>query len=364
MNGNRTRLFRGHNPARQPLRYHRQEPGRAGIIHFVLVFSDGLAVIDDALGIPRIEGCLPPHVPVPKPGPCPGTKRGPRSAVKQAVKKATATPKKKPAAKTPPAPSGPQSRRKPGRNIEAAMKKQFGKRTELPYKYQSHDPYTTALNRKQAGWNDPAEVVTPQQLDEAIASGWTEVWRGVRGGSLGKTAAQLAEDTRTGPWELSSGVFGSGTYASARRTTAESFRATNPTEYLINAKLSQKDPSMWGPPPLSEYQGPSLSPPEPGGLMRMAIDPAAKIVDWKDLKKEMFDWLLADNNMSKPWSIDGQNAGFWATMRGYDVIRVPSGPHITDGAIYPTDDQPAADQYIILNRSVVKMEEASDRYGR
>lgn len=325
-------------------------------------FSDGLAVIDDALGLPRIEACMPPHVPVPKPGPCPGTKRGPGSTVKKAARKATAAPRKKPALKAPTIPAGPQSRRKPGRDIEAVMREQFAAGEELPRLYARHDPYTSKLNHQQEGWDDPADVLTPQEMDDAIAAGWTEVWRGVGRTSTG-TAAQLAQDTRTGPWELSSGAYGSGIYASPRRSTADAFAAANPAQYLENAKAQRDDPSRWGPPPLYEWQGPSPSPLEPGGMIRMAIDPAAKIVDWSDLKKDIFQWLL-EQPPRAPWFIDGQNAGFWATMRGYDIVRIPGGPHTTDGAMYPTDDTRVADQYIILNRSTVKMEEASNRYDR
>lgn len=56
-----------------------------------------LRIAGAPLSFTRVEACMPPKVPVPKPGPCPGTKRGAKKAA-DAVKKA-ATPAKRAVAK-------------------------------------------------------------------------------------------------------------------------------------------------------------------------------------------------------------------------------------------------------------------------
>ena len=72
---------------------------------------DGLAVIEGLCGL-TVQACMPPAVPVPKPGPCPG-KRGPGGAVKKAVKKAVATPKAPRSGATPKAPKTPKAPQAP-----------------------------------------------------------------------------------------------------------------------------------------------------------------------------------------------------------------------------------------------------------
>lgn len=54
------------------------------------VMNDGLTVVEAALGLPRMEACMPPKVPAPKPGPCPGSKRGSGLVRKAAAPKVTA----------------------------------------------------------------------------------------------------------------------------------------------------------------------------------------------------------------------------------------------------------------------------------
>lgn len=50
--------------------------------------GDGLAVVEDIFGLMRVEGCMPPHVPSPRPGPCKGSKA--KKAVTKAIKKPAA----------------------------------------------------------------------------------------------------------------------------------------------------------------------------------------------------------------------------------------------------------------------------------
>lgn len=318
---------------------------------------DVLAVLDDMLDLPlipgtpdatRVRACLPPHVPVPKPGPCKGTRRA-ATAVKKGARRAVA------GRKTPPSWT-PASRRVAGRDIETDMRADYlpSIRDRIPTRVRE-DPQVTALIEKQPGWSDPAQVVSARQLDQAVDAGWTELWRGVRDDTV--PAAEVAERERTGPWQASVGHYGGGIYYSPRRTTAEDFRRSADEAYLDQAG----DPARWGPAPLYEWQGHHPPGASRGGLIRSALDPAARVADYDTLRKEQRAWIL--QQLDQPWQIE-QDLGFYAAMRGYDAVRVPTRSHRTDGSVYPAGVQgeQEAPQYLILNRSVLMTEEASDRY--
>lgn len=321
---------------------------------------DVLAVLDDVLDVPdlplipgtpdatRVRACLPPHVSVPKPGPCKGTRRA-ATAVKKGARRAVAG-RKTPSSWT------PASRRVAGRDIETDMRADY--LPSIQGRMQTRvreDPQVTALIEKQSGWSDPAQVVTARQLGHAVDAGWTELWRGVRDEAV--PAAEVAEQERTGPWQASVGHYGGGIYYSPRRTTAEDFRRSADEAYLDQAG----DPARWGPGPLYEWQGHHPPGASRGGLIRSALDPAARVADYDTLRTEQRAWILAQ--LDKPWQIE-QDLGFYAAMRGYDAVRVPTRPYRTDGSVYPAGvkGEQEAPQYLILNRSVLMTEEASDRY--
>lgn len=325
---------------------------------------DVLAVLDDVLDVPRdiardiarVRACLPPHVPIPKPGPCKGTKRA-STAVKKTAKQTIAKGAGKATAGRRKAPRWtPESRRVPGRDVEADMRADYlssirdrkQTRTRL-------QPQVTALIEKQDGYGNPAQVVSAQQLDQAIDAGWTELWRGVRDHLA--PAADIAEQERTGTWQASVGHYGGGIYYSPRRTTAENFRRDQTDAYTAQAG----DASRWGPGPLYEWQGDHPPGASRGGLIRSALDPSARVADYDTLRREQFEWILEQTR--QPWQIE-QDLGFYAVMRGYDAVRVPTRSHRTDGAVYPAgvQDKSEAPQYLILNRSVLMTEEASDRH--
>lgn len=72
--------------------------------HSMPYFVPFAVEIEEVLGLPRVEACLPPHVPVPKPGRCKGQKH---KAVAKVVKKAkkAAKPSAPPPAAAAPAPA-------------------------------------------------------------------------------------------------------------------------------------------------------------------------------------------------------------------------------------------------------------------
>ncbi|HEU5217653.1 MAG TPA: hypothetical protein VFU23_03290 [Gemmatimonadales bacterium] len=227
---------------------------------------------------------------------------------------------------------------------------------EVMGSYKFGDPMLNTIIRRQPGWGEAAHVVTPGQLDQAVSAGWTQVYKGVRRGG-GKSAEEVAEAIRTGEFRVGYGIYGRGLYTTIRRTTAETYR---------DAQLGPVPTGpTWGPGPHHEWQGPHLGGQE-RGLLRMAIDPRARMITYDDLLAERKRWLDNPANMSHlaMWSAAQNDPGTYAALRGYDVIHVVPRPGINDGSVYPlgVENTSEADQYIVLNRSVIKIEEASDRY--
>lgn len=214
-------------------------------------------------------------------------------------------------------------------------------------------PYDSTLAEiaQLQGFDAKPQVGTREDVDAAVASGWTEVWRGVAGNDT-KSAAEINHDLRYGPFEPGRGIYGNGIYTSVRRNTAETFRAREPkTNY----------PS--GP-------GPDFGPEDlegddkPDSMLRIAIDPAAKVVNLDDLKGDSSAWQASQGGVApeRPALAD---YGRFAAARGYDILLV-RGHH--DGGFYPgwededPDEQtfPVADQYVILNRSAILIQRPED----
>jgi len=270
-------------------------------------------------------------------------------------------------------PPGPPSVRKSGLDMTDSLTRETewlraaarGRDRFGPGRY--HDPVLTQVVRHQPGWSDPARVVTPAALDRAIGSGWTEMWRGIKTDVFPESApaSKIAEATRTGKWEMGQGMYGNGIYTSVRRTTAEVYRGADLGIVPLDPVLKQR--VRFGPAPLHEFLGEFDVPGAGrGGLIRMALDPDAKIIDYPDLKAEHIAYLRSIDFMSMPESAYKRSlndSSFYAAMRGYDGVRI-HGPLHNDGAEYPPGvanaDEPP--QYIIFNRSVLIFERASTRY--
>ena len=265
------------------------------------------------------------------------------------------------------APSGPESVRRPGKDIVADitprtewLRKADAAQEGMGFK----DEVLTTVVGRQAGWSEPARVVAQSELDRAIDAGWVEMWRGVREvKSANLSAGQIAERVRTGDWEMGRGIYGNGVYATVRRTTAETYRNTE----LSGRSLFDPTPELWGPAPEYEWLGGfKVRDAGRGGLIRIALDPDAKIADYEDLKREHLAYLASQNYLTMPESAYKRSmtdSSFYGAARGYDGVRV-HGPMHNDGSQYPpgvtNTDEP--DQYIIFNRSVLIMEQASRRY--
>lgn len=87
----------------------------------------------------------------------------------------------------------------------------------------------------QQGFDDTPTVVDKKEIDRLLATGdYIEAWRGVsgagggwsarsRGGSNGKTAAQINEEMRSGPAYYGKGIFGNGYYLATQRRVATQY---------------------------------------------------------------------------------------------------------------------------------------------
>lgn len=202
----------------------------------------------------------------------------------------------------------------------------------------SYDMPLERMGKKQGFSNRPI-VASTENLDQAIAKGWTEVFRGLRS-RLGVTSFGLADEFRFGSYQPGRGIYGNGFYTSVRRKTGEAYAD----------RFKPGDNS--------------------GTLLRMAIDPKAKVVEYERVQKEMRAWLKTQKNGGNlkdedlryiPTEADvgvirliNNDEGRFAAMKGYDVIRVVGRD---DGAEGYVRGEKRADQYIVLNRSALMVEE-------
>lgn len=165
---------------------------------------------------------------------------------------------------------------------------------------------------KEQGFDGKPRVVTSAEMDALIKNGWSESFRGV-------TDTKFTNQFRDGDLYAGYGVYGNGTYS-----------AYGGDKALSTAR---------------KYAGVD------GGVMRMALNPNAKVIDFEDLSK-MYDddWyddisarigkaageakkrLQAELNMNIAMDKSG-------VLNGYDAIRVPNEQY-----------------YVILNRTSVAVQ--------
>lgn len=202
------------------------------------------------------------------------------------------------------------------------------------------------------GFDGLPQVGSRADLDAAVEAGWLEVWRGVMG-SKTKSAADINAELRTGAYRPGKGMYGNGYYTSTRRNTGETYRGRDPkTDFPANPNAVDFEEA--------DFEGEIL----PDSLLRIAIDPNARIIDLEDLQQQMEAASLDAFHPAIRTVLS--DPGRFAAAAGYDAIRIRE---LSDGALYPgwesTDDPdgvsaPQADQLVILNRTVMLIQRAED----
>ncbi len=190
-----------------------------------------------------------------------------------------------------------------------------------------------ALIAARQGFDAPPRLADAAEIDAAVADGWTEVWRGIVDHPSASAAEQQVEFWE-GPWRPGRGTYGNGMYVSTRRATADAYA------------------DGWG-----------------GTVMRIAIDPGARIVEYQELVKEFKAWRRTLPNKGElPFDLLGFRAqtdevaflqmfrgdvGRFAAAGGYDAYVISRKD---DGAENYKVGERRGDQYVILNRSAVMVE--------
>lgn len=235
------------------------------------------------------------------------------------------------------------------------------------------------------GFDGPPTVGTAQELDEAIAEGGVELWRGYRGvlpqwsegygedpgrvyyPAWGRVADHV-EQWRSGQYTAGSGIYGQGTYTSVDRRVMERFGE-----------------------PMEDRTGRTIAMVDPRSVARMVLSPDARVIDYHDsrlkaymrqlyagvtperltesvlqqeselagmeLTRDDFDdhhWsVLMGEAKKKAMALLGDR-GRAAIALGYDAMLVPPGEKHGDGSNFD------APQYVILNRTALLVQEAYD----
>lgn len=165
------------------------------------------------------------------------------------------------------------------------------------------DPRLLELWRKQ-GFTGKPTVVSKEEFD-ALGDDHTRVFRGLHGAMGGKSGAEYAEEYRTADEPYPGlGIFGNGTYTTTREDKAD--------------KYAHEDTKG-----------------RPGGLLRMALIPDARVATIDDLEKVLDSGDLTGDVAD----LVGDDTGKLATMLGYDAFR-------------------RRDNIVVLNRTALIVQEA------
>lgn len=225
--------------------------------------------------------------------------------------------------------------------LRADTDEQGFRRGENPYDaadalYPWPDPRDGVLTQfaREQGYGLPATG----SVDDAVAGGGVELFRGVR--PFGDITAQAQVDAmRDDPdFAYGNGIYGNGIYFSEARDVAEAFSVANPDA----PKARTAD----------------------GRVVRVALNPQARIIDLADLRRERDEFLASASDHG----LDGYAAGVmfgdegrFAAARGYDVIRVVGMQdghwrNTTSKSGRKVKQQSKATQYVVLNRGALTME--------
>lgn len=237
------------------------------------------------------------------------------------------------------APSTPTTPHKPSRGRDLfpdqaskdALRQQI-KQDRKKFAGKAADDRLAAIGAMQ-GFDDVPTVVDKKEMDRLLNTGdYIEAWRGVKGMGSGwraatrggqvsntKTAHQINEEFRSGPAYFGKGIYGNGYYFATQKSVASGYSdGTN------------------------------------GSLVRVLIPKKAKIVNHRVVLRES---RAASSPLSKAKGKHESGTlydeGRYAAAKGYDMIEIdttaPGSSHVA---------KPGKPSYVILNRSVLIVEEA------
>ena len=184
------------------------------------------------------------------------------------------------------------------------------------YGWKSVEDQAMSIIYEQQGFHGKPEVLTEAEMDQRIASGWIEVWRGFGAPSEGGT--EYAEQFRTGDRHYAGlGVRANGTYTALARHQAVTYTAAIPGMTYLEDDHEK-------------------------ALVRMAIPPDARIED--------------EFNMAYVQEIRGDHG-----IR--DPLRAARGRVLSDdgrlAAAMGFDALVGRGVYVIFNRSMLAVQEAA-----
>lgn len=190
------------------------------------------------------------------------------------------------------------------------------------------------------GYHGSPRVVSRDEMDRLVASGWTETWRGLVG-QVNKTDLQEA-DRRVaaflhGPRHRAGrGVYGNGSYAGNLQEASgyaafdfASTRALHGNDFsAVDALYDDPHSGYWH------------------GLVRVALPPDARVVDVGDAMEFYRDIVIGTAGLTSAARTHVlADLGRAAALRGYDAIRIPQGWGR------------GSDYYVVLNRSILAVQE-------
>lgn len=160
-------------------------------------------------------------------------------------------------------------------------------------------PYDVGIQHvgRMQGYDAPAVQVSKADMDSLVAGGALEIHRGVRPpwskkGSL--TTESVLRTAIDGEYQPGNGIYGNGWYFSTNQATADSFGG----------------------------------PADEGGMrMRAALNPKARVIEYDEAKRLMYQERQEGREGVHPEFLHGwgTDVGRWAVAKGYDAISV-NGP--------------------------------------
>jgi 2'-5' RNA ligase len=176
---------------------------------------------------------------------------------------------------------------------------------------------------KRQGFDRLPQRVSRDKYEELIDEGAPTMSRGVIANEHKGRFAILGELT-SGNYQPGHGIYGSGYYFSENHGVAQKY---------------------------ADSQGPNK-----GAVLDAVLDPNAKVIDFKDLEREIYKMKNHDSAKYHPTLITGlmSNPGHIAGLMGYDAIKIRNSDD-GSGMRKPNGDE--YDQYMVLNRGAMILPE-------